>query len=134
MKVETLGKAGYRKFGFIMAIFIALIFGLFFPFVFSSNIPNWPWVVSGVFILWALLVPMTLAVVYKPWMLVGHFIGAINTKIILTIVFFLVFTPVALLFKVLGKDPMNRKLGDKSLSSYWKESKKQSKDHMEKVY
>ncbi len=117
-----------------MAIFIALIFGLLFPFVFSRNVPNWPWVVSGVFTLWALLVPMTLAVVYKPWMLVGHFIGAINAKIILTTVFFLVFTPVALLFKVLGKDPMNMKLDDKSLSSYWKESKKQSKDHMEKVY
>jgi len=134
MKIKTLDKTGYRKFGFIVAISIVLIFGLFIPLVFSKNIPNWPWIVFGVFVLVALLVPMALTVIYKPWMVIGHFIGAINTKIILTIIFFLVFTPVALLFKVLGKDPMNRQLRDKSLHSYWKESEKQSKDHMEKVY
>lgn len=134
MNVQTLDKAGYRKFGFIMALFIALLFGLFIPFVFSINIPYWPWAVSGVFLLWALLMPMALVVVYKPWMTIGYFIGIINTKIILSVVFFLVFTPVALLFKVLGKDPMNRQYGDKLITSYWKESKQRSKKHMEKVY
>ncbi len=134
MKVDTLDKAGYRKFGLIMAIFIALLFGLFFPFIFSTSIPYWPWIVSGIFLLLALLVPMKLAVIHKQWMMIGHIVGTINTIIILSIVFFFVFTPVALIFKVLGKDPMNRQFGDKSLTSYWEESNKQSKDHMEKVY
>ncbi len=134
MNIESLDRAGYRKFGFIMAIFIALLFGLFFPFVFSYDIPSWPWLVSGFFIIWALLIPMTLVVVYRPWMKIGHFIGVINTKIVLTIVFYLLFTPIALLFKLLGKDPMNRKLSSDSISSYWKESKTQPKSHMEKVY
>lgn len=134
MKVDTLDKAGYRQFGLIMAIFIALIFGLFFPWVFNKNIPYWPWMVSVIFLFLSLLVPMKLAVIHKPWMIVGHVIGTINTTIMLGIIFFLIFTPMALLFKVLGKDPMNRQLANKSRTSYWEESKKQPKDHMEKVY
>lgn len=134
MKVDPLDKAGYRKFGLIMALAISFLFGLFFPFVLDKDLARWPWVLATLFLLSALLMPMQLAVIYKPWMVIGHVLGTINTKIILSIVFFLVFSPVALVLKVLGKDPMRRKLGDQSLTSYWQESKKQPKEHMEKVY
>ena len=134
MIVEPLDKVGYRKFGLVMALAIALLFGLFFPFVLGKDLACWPWVLSGFFLLSALLIPRQLAVVYKPWMIIGHILGTINTKIILSIVFFLVFSPVALVFKILGKDPMRRNIGDQSLTSYWQESKKQSKENMEKVY
>lgn len=134
MSVYTLNEAGYRKFGITMACVIALLFGFFFPYVFSKNIPYWPWIVAAVFVLLALVVPMKLTVIYSLWMKFGHIIGAINTKIILAIVFFLVFTPMALLFRLLGKDPMKRELANTSLTSYWDLSKQQSKEHMEKVY
>lgn len=39
----------------------------------------------------------------------AHILGWVNTRIILTLVYFLVFTPVALIFKLIGKDPMNRR-------------------------
>jgi len=134
MNTDILDKEGYRKFGITMALVIALLFGLFFPWVFSNNIPYWPWIVAAVFTLLALVLPMKLAVIHKLWMKFGHIIGAVNTKIILSIVFFLVFTPMALLFKLLGKDPLKRDIANKSLTSYWEESKQQSKEHMEKVY
>lgn len=134
MKVYTLDKVGYRKFGLIMAVFITLIFGLFFPWVFNKNIPYCPWIVSVIFVFWALLAPNTLFVIYKPWMLIGHIIGIVNTKIILGVVFYVVFTPTALLLKVIGNDPLNRRFANKSIVSYWKTSKKQSKNHMENVY
>lgn len=134
MNVDTLNTAGYRKFGLTMALVIALLFGLFFPWVFSKNIPYWPWVVASVFTLLSLVLPKKLAIIYKLWMKFGHIIGTINTKIILSIVFFLVFTPMALLFKLLGKDPMKRKFTNKPLASYWQESIQQPKEHMEKPY
>lgn len=134
MKIETLDKAGYRKFGLTMAIVIALLFGLFFPWAFGLKIVVWPWVLSGIFFGLALLLPNTLSLIYKPWMICGHYFAIINTKIILALVFFCLFSPIALLLKLLGKDSMNRHFNDKSVSSYWETSKKQSKDHMEKVY
>ena len=54
---------------------------------------------------------------YRLWMKFAHVLGWVNTRIILTIVYILVMTPLALIFKVIGKDPMNRKLGPET--SYW---------------
>ncbi len=134
MKIDTLDKAGYRKFGVTMAIVIALLFGLFFPWAFNLEMPLWPWVLSGILLACAVLLPNVLAFVYKPWMIFGHYVGIFNTKLILTVVFFVVFAPVALVLMLLGKDAMKRKFKDKSVASYWKKSHKQNKDHMEKVY
>lgn len=131
--VPALDKKGYRKFGLTMGIVIGLLFGLFLPWLFGKNMPKWPWIVSAVLCVWALALPSTLAIIYGPWMKFGHVIGTINTKIILTGVFFIIFTPVSLLFKLIGKDMMNKKI-DRSILSYWQDSEKQRKDHMERSY
>jgi hypothetical protein len=55
---------------------------------------------------------------YAGWMKVAHFIGGIVTTVILTAVFFLVFTPVALVIKLAGKDHLDRKI-DSATPSYW---------------
>lgn len=58
-----------------------------------------------------------LKLLYKGWMKFAHALGWVNTRIILTIVYLLVFTPMALIFKVIGKDPMERKF--EKVDSYW---------------
>ena len=47
----------------------------------------------------------------------AHALGWVNTRVILTVVYLLIFTPVALIFKVIGKDPMERKI--EKVNSYW---------------
>lgn len=47
----------------------------------------------------------------------AHLLGWLNTRIILTLVYLLIFTPAALLFRLLGKDPMNRRFDP--VDSYW---------------
>lgn len=47
----------------------------------------------------------------------AHILGWINTRIILTLVYFLIISPLALLFKLIGKDPMNRKFT--TTETYW---------------
>ena len=83
MKIETLDKAGYRKFGLIMATVIASLFGLLFPWVFNLKMIIWPWALSSLLCCWALLIPNTLVFIYKPWMMLGHYVGIFNTNIIL---------------------------------------------------
>lgn len=135
MNTPSLTKNDYRKFGLVMALFIALIFGLFLPWVLKIKVmPLWPWIVSSVFVLWSLVFPAGLKIVHKPWMQIGKILGIINTTIILGVIFFLVFTPVALFFKLVGKDFMDRKLNKAKTVSYWKTSTKQSKEHMENLY
>ncbi|MBF0570139.1 MAG: hypothetical protein HQL18_05145 [Candidatus Omnitrophica bacterium] len=63
---------------------------------------------------------------YKGWMKVAHLIGGVISTLILGVVFFLVFTPVGLLFRIIGKDHLERKI-DKAASSYWhRRSRKES--------
>ena len=47
----------------------------------------------------------------------AHALGWVNTRIIHTLVYYLIFTPLALVFRVIGKDPMNRKF--QAGHSYW---------------
>ena len=65
----------------------------------------------------AVLVPKTLSGAYRGWMLVGHWLGWLNTRLILCVVFYAVVTPLGLIMRLLGKDPMNLKL-DQSSSTY----------------
>jgi len=50
----------------------------------------------------------------------AHVLGWINTRIILTLVYFLIISPIALIFKVIGKDPMNLKYEE--TETYWKKA------------
>ena len=55
---------------------------------------------------------------YTGWMKVAHLIGGVITTVILAVVFFLVFTPVALVIRLFGKDHLERKI-DPAAKSYW---------------
>ena len=124
----------YRKFGLMMAAMVAVFFGGLLPWIFSWSYSFTPWIISAMLLLTALLFPKALLVIYKPWMLLGNVLGYINTRIILGIIFFTLFVPIALILKIMNKDAMNRKLQIEERSSYWQEKNVQNKEHMENIY
>ncbi len=124
----------YRSFGLAMGAVIGLLFGAFFPLVLQKPLPWWPWFVAAVLWLWALAAPCSLRVLYRPWMHFAELIGFINTRIILAILYFLLFTPISAILKLLGKDAMNRSLDPKGDGSYWKLSEERDKHHMDRCY
>lgn len=129
-EIEQLDKQGLRKFGLVTGAIVAGLFGLLLPWVFGLTLPLWPWYLAGVFSVLAIVIPVALNPIYHVWMRFGLVLGWINTRIILGVVFFIVFTPVALFMKVLGKDPMARKL-NASIDSYRVLSNKhESREHM----
>ena len=56
--------------------------------------------------------------IYTKWMMVAHFIGGIVTRIILSLLFYIVFGIVGIVLRVLGKDLLDRTL-DRDKTSYW---------------
>ena len=122
-----------RKFGLTMAAVIALLFGLLLPWLFGYTIPRWPWLVAGFFLLAAITIPLLLAPVFDAWMRFGHVLGWINSRIILGLMFYTVFLFVAVLMKLLGKDPMARKF-DSTLDSYRVPSEVRARNHLEKPF
>jgi len=55
-----------------------------------------------------LAVPAILKYLYQGWMWVGHVMGWINTRIILSVLFYGIVTPMGLVMKLAGRDPMCR--------------------------
>ena len=55
---------------------------------------------------------------YRTWVRSGEFVGAILSKVIMFLLYFGLFTPMALIMRILGKDLLNKKL-DKNTDTYW---------------
>ena len=115
-----------------MAIAISLLFGILFPYLFSRPINIIPWIVSAIFLITSYLLPILLLPVYNIWIRLGAVLGWINTKIILSAVFYLLITPIGILLSILRKKPLNKK--QERPDSYRIRSKKRSNEHMEKPY
>ena len=65
-----------------------------------------------------LLFPRPLMPIYKGWVKIANFIGKIITTIILTLAYYLVITPSALVKRVFGGRPLPVR-PDKNIDSYW---------------
>jgi len=97
-----------RSFGLLVGGIFAVI-GLW-PAVFhQEDIRLWALVLAGVLAIPALALPKSLRPIYRVWMAVGHILGWINTRILLGVIFFGIVTPMGLVMRLAGKDPMRRK-------------------------
>jgi len=126
-------KKELKKFGITMAIGILLVFGIVLPIIFNIGITSVPFAIAAFIFAWSFIHTSSLIVIYKPWMWIGHILGFINTRIILSLVFFIVFTPMAIIRRLFFNDSMQRKI-DPNIKSYWQESMNQGKEHMERSY
>lgn len=109
-------KSELRKFGLTIGIFLLVIAG----FLYWKQRPSFPYFayVGGGFALTGLVVPILLKPIYKAWMSFAVVMGFIMTRVILTIIYFGMFTPIALVAKLLGKDLLDERL-NKRATTYW---------------
>ena len=121
-----------RSFGLTVGGIFALI-GVW-PFVIHSADPRW-WaiVIGGCLLAPAVVFPKSLFWIHKGWMTVGHVLGWVNTRIILGVVFYAVVTPVGIVRRWLGKDPMGRQLRA-DLDSYRLVRKPRPASHLRRQY
>jgi hypothetical protein len=122
-----------REFGFLTGAIIAGLFGLILPLINGHSLPMIPWIIAIVLAGIALFVPKSLDPVYGIWMKIGLALGWVNSRIILSIVFFIILTPMALIMKLLKRDTMARKF-DFQVESYRVSSKIYPSTGMEKPY
>ena len=114
-EIRDLDRKGLREFALTTGGIVAVLFGLFFPWVLERPIPRWPWVIAGALVAWGLVAPQTLRPVYRGWMRLGLLFSKITTPIIMGVVFFLVVTPLGIWRRLRGKDTLVRHF-DKSAS------------------
>ena len=116
MEKSNLDNTTLKKFGITMGI-VFLIITLFLLLRHKHNMLSTA-SVSILFFILALAAPLLLKPIYIFWMKLAFILGWFNTRLILFIIFYLIFTPIGLGMKLLGIDLLDRKTEKKKIS-YW---------------
>lgn len=103
-----------RVFGLIWAM-------IFLVIAYKSNWSFLPTVLTILFVVISLLKPnfFEQSKIMPIWLKFGEFAGKINSKIIIFIMFYFLFTPIGLILKIMNKDLLSKKLQPQA-SSYFK--------------
>lgn len=105
-----------RKFGLTVGGVLIVIAALLFYFEKSSAI--YFAVIGGLLFVSGFILPGILKPINKIWMGLAIVLGFFMSRLILTILFYLVLTPIAFVAKLVGKKFMILKY-DKSARTYW---------------
>lgn len=97
-----------RSFGLIVGGVFAMI-GLW-PALFRAEAPRlWALALAGALIVPAVVVPRSLTHVYRVWMMLGEALGWVNTRVLLGLIFYGLVTPMGMIMRRFGRDPMQRR-------------------------
>ena len=116
MKFSEIELPSNRKFGFFFT-FVFVVAATYFYY--SANV-TWTFVFSAAalaFLLVTLIKSDALLPLNKLWMRFGLLLGMIVSPIVLGIIFFGLFTPIAMLMRLSGRDEMRLKFSHKV--SHW---------------
>ena len=109
-------KTEWKKF----AIGVAIILSVVATVQWYLDVTIYPYVFISAFII--LLLGLLIPVVIKPLFIVfsylGFVLGWIMTRVILSLLFYLVFTPISLILKLTGKHLLDTSIA-KNQESYW---------------
>ena len=109
-------KKDLRKFGLTVGgVLLAIGLVLFY---FEKPSAIYFAVIGGLLILFGALFPKILKPLNRVWMSLAIILGFIMSRVILTILFYFVLTPIGILAKLVGKKFMTLKY-DKSAETYW---------------
>lgn len=110
------GKSDLRKFGITVGIVVGLIGGL----LLWKDRESYPYflTISVFLIVSGILFPKVLLPLQRVWMTIAVIMGWFMTRVILSILFYLVFTPIGLIARLMGKEFLELKI-DKRRESYW---------------
>ncbi len=123
-----------REFGLVVGGVFALLGGWWiFREKFEVIAPAF--LTAGVLlVLLGAIIPKALVLPNRAWMKLAEILSFVSTRVILAIVFFLVVTPIGVVKRSLGWDPLRRRA--KPEASYWKDygARQRNSRHYEKMY
>jgi len=124
-----------KKFGLVIMVALTIIAAIIY--FNSRDLIILAWLLgSGIILLvFAFLLPKVLVPIYKIWMSFAFILGSIISRVILTILFYFIITPIGITIKILGKDILSLKI-EREKESYWikKEITTDQKEQIRKMY
>ncbi len=105
-----------RRFGVIAFIFFGALCGT--GIWTNRPIPTYLFGFLSVLGFGFILMPSRLRPIHNVWLKIAHFVGLVITALILSLMYYLVITPAALIKRLFGGRPLPTK-PDRAASSYW---------------
>lgn len=120
-----------RKFGLLVGG-ITVAIGLW-PLSRGGELRAWAVAIGSTLAVLGTATPVLLAWPYRAWMRIGALLGWFNTRVLLGLVFFVILTPIALLMRIMGRDPLDRAFKTGS-PSYRIAKEPREADHFERMF
>ncbi|MDE2737377.1 MAG: SxtJ family membrane protein [Gemmatimonadota bacterium] len=106
-----------RRFGLVLAALLALLGGYLW-YVEAVGIAQLVHSASLVLLGIGLALPVALKPIYFPYMWLARIVAFVNIHLLLGLVFYTLFTLIGLGMRLLGRDPLDRKIAPDA-ESYW---------------
>lgn len=116
MNLNSTESSDIRKFGIIALIFFGCLCAL--GIWTGKGIPTYLFGLLSMLGVGFILIPGKLRPLYSGWLKTAHFIGKVITMGVLTLAYYLVITPSALLKRIFGGAPLPTR-PRKGVDSYW---------------
>jgi hypothetical protein len=110
-------KITLKKFGFLMAGFFFFISLVIFIKHRQISLPTI--VIALLFAGMAIFIPALLKYFYIVWLKLAYLLSWLNTRLLLCVIFYCIFTPIGLFMRLFRIDLLERKF-DNASGSYWK--------------
>jgi len=113
-------KSDLRKFGLTVGIVLGLLGGLLWWR--GKDFYSYFLVIAAVLVFAGLIIPSVLKPIQKAWMTIAVVIGWFMTRVILTVLFYVVVSFTGFAAKLFGKDFLDKKFDkntNKNINSYW---------------
>ena len=124
-------KSDLRKFGIIVGIVLLIIAGFFF--LKEKESFQLFLTIGTVLFVTGIVIPFTLKPIYWVWMVFSTILGWFMTRVILSLLFYVVFTPIGLIARLFGKQFLGLKM-DHSKQSYWNMKTVETSKNYEKQF
>ena len=106
---EVITKKKLREFGIIIGLCFPFFIGWLIPSLNGHEFRLWTICVALPFLIIGFARPQSLLFPYKLWIKLGYFLGFINIRIILGLIFFIVLLPISIFLRIIGYDPLKKK-------------------------
>lgn len=135
MRTETknVTKEQARKTTFIVAAVLAMA-AAFFYYRGRMNAVAVTVILAGLLLIAGAFLPPAAKAFHRGWMTFAFALGYVNSRIILTLVYFLVFVPYGVVSRLFGRDPLD--LRSPPRDSYWhkREKTRQEREQFERLF
>lgn len=105
-----------RKFGLVVSVYFVFFTLLFSKIHHHLIVSHWGWYFFGAWLIVTIACPRYLLPFDVVWSLLLNILRWVNTRILMGVIFFLIFSPIALYRRLVGKDVLN--LSHRSQATY----------------